>query len=119
MGCVNNLLYSMYSSLSISLNGKPVFHETNNHYKAYLKKLINYGSDASGIHLVSRFWYHDSSGELKDNSGYVRRLNYLSKGNITDLNGRPHADLFNSDKISINGVDMNIKITRAPQSFYF
>jgi hypothetical protein len=28
-GCVNNLLYSMFSCLSISLNGKPVtFHET-------------------------------------------------------------------------------------------
>jgi hypothetical protein len=32
--------------------------------------------------------------------------------------GRLHADLFNSDKMLINGVDMNIKLTRAPESFY-
>jgi len=26
--------------------------------------------------------------------------------------------LFNSDKMLINGVDMNIKLTRAPEAFY-
>ena len=32
VGCVNNLLHSMFSSLSVSLNGKPVtLHETNYH----------------------------------------------------------------------------------------
>jgi hypothetical protein len=56
VGCVNNLLHSMFSSLSVSLNGKPVtLHETNYHYKAYLEKFSNYGSDASGTHLVSSF----------------------------------------------------------------
>jgi hypothetical protein len=32
VGCVNNLLHSMLSSLSVSLNGKPLtLHETNYH----------------------------------------------------------------------------------------
>jgi hypothetical protein len=32
VGCVNNLLHSLFSSLSVSLNGKPVtLHETNYH----------------------------------------------------------------------------------------
>ena len=119
VGCVNKLLHSLFSTLSISLNGKPVtLHETNYHYKAYLETLLNCGSDACGTHLVFSFWYIDSSGELKDNSGYVRWLNYLSSGNIIELYGRLHADLFNSDKILINGVDMNIILTRAPESFY-
>ena len=70
VGCVNNLLHSMFSSLNVSLNGKPVtLHDTNYHYKVYLEKLLNYGSDTSGTHLVSSFWYLDSSGELKDNTG--------------------------------------------------
>jgi hypothetical protein len=34
-GCINNLLYSILTSLSVSLKGKPVIiHETNYHYKA-------------------------------------------------------------------------------------
>ena len=65
----------MFSSLSVSLNGKPVtLHETNYHYKAYIEKLLNYGSDESGTHLVSNFWYLDSPGELKISSGYAKRL---------------------------------------------
>ena len=109
----------MFSFLSISLNGKQVtLHETSKHYKAYHEKFSNYGSDASTTHLVSSFRYLDSSGELKDNSGYVKRLNYLSRGNTIELYERLHADLFNSNKMLINGVDMNIKPTRAPESFY-
>ena len=73
----------MFSSLNVSLNGKPVtFHETNYHYKVYIEKLLNYDSDASKTHLISSFWYlvsPTSDGALKDNSGYATRLNYLSK----------------------------------------
>jgi len=119
VGCVNNLLHSMFSSLSVSLTCKPVtLHETNYHYKAYLEKLLNYGPDASGTHLVSRFWYLDSAGDLKEYSGYAKRLNYLSIGKTRGLYKRVHADLFDSDKMLINGVDMNIKLTSAPEAFY-
>jgi len=32
--------------------------------------------------------------------------------------GGKHAVFFNSDKILINGVDMNIKLTQTPEAFY-
>ena len=51
----------MFSSLGVSLNGKPVTrHETSYNYKAYLGKFLNDGSDAAGTHLVSSSWYPDS-----------------------------------------------------------
>jgi len=115
-------MHSMFSPLSASLNDKPVtLHETNYHYKAYLEKLLNYGSDASGTHLISSFWFLDSptsDGALKANTGYATRLNYLSDIQTIELYGRLHADLFNSDKMLINVVDMNIKLTRALEAFY-
>jgi len=118
-GCLNNLLHSMFSCLSVSLNSKPVtLHERNYRYKAYLEKLLNYGSDASGIHLVFSLWYLDPSEELKDNNGYSTRLKYIGNSQTVELYGRLHADLFNSDKILINGVDMNIKLTCTPEVFY-
>jgi hypothetical protein len=96
--------------LCVSLNGKPVnLHEKNYHYKTYIEKLINYGSDASGTRQFSGFWYPDSPGELKDNIGYAKRLDYPGNGKNLELYGRLHADLFNSDKMLINGVGMNIK----------
>jgi hypothetical protein len=113
----------MFSSLGVSLNGKPVTqHETNYHYKAYLEKLLNYGADASGTHLVSSFWFLDTAtdeGSLsadKANKGYTTRLNHLNESKTIELYGRLHADLFNSDRMLINGVDMNIKLTRAPEA---
>ena len=109
----------MFSCLSVSLNGKPVtLHETNYHYKAYLEKLLNCGSDASGTYLVSSLWYLDSSQELKDNNGYSSRLKYIGNSQTVELYGRLHADLFNSDKMLINGVGMNIKLTRTPEASY-
>ena len=121
--CVNNLLHSMFSSLSVSLNGKPVtLHETNYHYKAYLEKLLNYGSDASGTHLLSIFWFLDTptaDGALKNNTGHATRLHNLGKSNAIELFGRLHADLFNSDKMLSNDVDMNIKLTLPQKIFIF
>jgi len=118
-GCVNNLLHSMFSFLSVSLNDKPVnLHETNYHYKAYLEKLLNCGSDASGTHLVSSLWYLDSSQELKDNNGFTTRLKYIGNSQTFELCGRLHSVLFNFDKMLINCVGMNIKLTRTPEAFY-
>jgi hypothetical protein len=118
-GCVNKLLHSILRCLSVSLNGKPVtLHETNYHYKTYLDKLLNYGSDASGTHLVSGLWYLDCTQELKDNNSYTTRLKYISNSQNVELYGRLHADLFSSDKMLINGADMNIKLTRTPEAFY-
>ena len=102
----------MVISLSVSLNGKQgTLHGTNYNYKAYLEKLLIYGSDASVTYLVSSFCYLDYPGELKGNSGCAKRLNYLSNGKTLEVWGRPHADLFISDNMLINGLDMNIKLT--------
>jgi hypothetical protein len=112
----------MFSSFSVSLNGKPVtLQETKYHYKAYLEKLSNYCSGASGTHLVSSFWFlHSptSDGALKDNSGHDTRLKYLSRNQTVELFGRLHADLFNSYKMLINGADMNSNLTLSQEAFY-
>jgi hypothetical protein len=107
------------------VNGKPVtLHENIYHYKYYLEKLLDYGSDANSTHLITSFWYPDTAtddGLLKadaGNSGYVRRLGHLFDSKTVEVIGRLHGDLFNSNSMLINGVDMNIKLTRAPSSFY-
>ena len=114
-GCVNNLLHSVFICLSVSSNCKPVtLHESKYHYKAYLEKIFNCGSDASGTPLLSSFWFLDSptcDGALKDNTGYATRLYYFDNSKSIELYARLHADFFNSDKMLIDGVGMNIKLT--------
>jgi hypothetical protein len=122
---VNNLLHSLFSSLTASLNGKPVsLHENNCHYKAYLETVLNYGSDASQTYLVTNFWFLDTparDGSIKadaTNKGYAKRLGYLKGGKLVVLVGTLHGDSFNSNNLLINGTDDNVKLTRSITSFY-
>ena len=55
---------------------------------------------------------------MKNNAGHTTRLHYLGNSNTMELFGRLHDDLFNSDKMRINGVHLNIKLTRASEGFY-
>ena len=41
-----NFLHSLFSTLSVSINGHEVEYETNYPYRAYVETLVNYGSDA-------------------------------------------------------------------------
>ena len=75
-------------------------------------------------HLVSSFWYLDSAAtdgtltEDKESKGYATRLTYLSKCQTLELYGRLEVDLFNSDRMLINDVFVNIRLTRAPEALY-
>jgi hypothetical protein len=51
------------------------------------------------------------------NSGYIRRLGHLNDRKTAELIGMLHVDLFSSNTMLFNGVEMNIKLTRAPSSF--
>ena len=67
---------------------------------------------------MSSLWYLDPSEKLKDNNCYTTHLKYIGNSQSVELYGRLHADLFNSDKMLINCVDINIKFTRTPEAFY-
>jgi hypothetical protein len=68
---------------------------------------------------VSSLWYLDSPQELKDNNGYTAPLKYIGNSQTVELYARLHADLFNSDKMLINGVDMNIKLVHQKLIIYW
>lgn len=94
--------YIPWLVLSVSLNGKPVKSLPNYHYEAYLDL-----PDADGALTAN-----------KEKKGYILRLIYLSNCQTIELCGRLHAGLFNSNRMLINVLDMNIKVTRAPEAFY-
>ena len=52
-----------------------------------------------------------------EHSKTIQAMPYVNSKTI-ELFGRLHADLFSSDKMLINGVDMNIKLARASEGFY-
>ncbi|KAF6022581.1 hypothetical protein EB796_019114 [Bugula neritina] len=54
-----NFLHSLFSTMSISLNGHEVEYESNYGYRAYLETLVNYGNQAKSTHLNASYWFPD------------------------------------------------------------
>ena len=113
VGPVNNCMYSLFNQVDVFFNQKPVSPPTNAYvYRAYLQTLLNYGPAAKMSHLTSVLWYNDSAGKMDDgkdaNRGLVQRRKFLSATKSVDLIGHLHCDVFNQEKLLINGVEARV-----------
>ena len=97
---VNNLLHSLFSQCSVTLNGVSVsaFKDLYKNWE-YLETLLTYGQDASRSHLTNVFWYLDDGDILaKDapsdfsNRGYHARWKLKGQSSEIELYGRIHGD---------------------------
>lgn len=133
---VNNLLHSLFSHLSVSLNGTSVTpSEDLYNYRAYFETLFAYGQDASKTHLTNNFWYVDTPvtgladdkdvlklngtlGPDASNLGWKERFQRSKKSKEIVLIGKLHGDLFNVSKLLLPGVKMQIRLTKSKREFY-
>ena len=71
--------------------------------------------------MTASFWYEDTAGSFHaltdENAGFTIQRLFGQWGNTIPLMGRVHADLFNQQRIMIDGVDIHIKLTRSPAAF--
>lgn len=133
VGPVNNFANSLFKQVEVKLNGVAVEPTNNSYsYKAYLSDLLNFGEDAKNTVLQSALYIKDDPNEMdninvnnlkteqpqKFNNGLVKRrmITLDSKGNL-ELIAKLHCDIFNTDRILLNNVDIAIKIIRNDPSF--
>jgi hypothetical protein len=123
---VNNLLHSLFSQCSVSLNGFSVSSSKNLYnYKEYLETIINYGHDASHSHLTNAFWYsyevdfsaHNPPNKAT-NRGYQTRWKLTNNTAEIEMCGRVHGDLFNVPRLLLPGVQLQIKFTKSKSDIY-
>lgn len=123
-GVVNNVLHSLFRQCTIYLNGRPIAQTDNNYnYRAYIENLLNYGKDAASTHLESVGWYLDKDNmeaarNFEGNEGYLAREKLFSRSNVVELMGKIHADVFNQDKLLMNGVDLRVVLSLEKPEFY-
>ena len=114
VGPVNNFMHSLFSQVDVSFNHQSVSSQNNAYaYKAYIETLLNYGPAAKSSHLSSVLWSDDTYGHmdsLNDNDGLVERRNLLSNTKTIDMVGHLHCDVFNQDKLLLNGVEVAVKM---------
>ena len=57
---INNLLHSVFSQCSISLNGTQTTQASEHYgFRAYLESLLTYGNDPAESHLRMAYWELD------------------------------------------------------------
>ena len=118
---------SFFSQVDVTLGGKLISASSNTYaHRAIIETLLNYGEEAQKSQLTSALFYKDTAGQMDDadmtadpiaNKGAESRNNWIKQSNVVEIQGRIHADIFNQDKLILNGVDMHIKFHRHKNAF--
>lgn len=114
VGPVNNFMHSIFGQVDVAFNHQPVSSQNNAYaYRAYIETLLNYGPAAKASHLSSVLWADDLANQmnsLTDNTGLVKRRDWMGDAKTIDMVGHLHCDVFNQDKLLLNGVEVSIKM---------
>lgn len=121
VGPVNNFLHSIFSQVDVSLNQKLVSPTSNNYaYRAYIETLLNYSEEAKKSHLGTVLWCDDTAGSMDNtsdgNEGLIARRNLMKEKSV-DMMGHLHVDIFNQEKLLINGVEIRVKLVKSREGF--
>ena len=102
-------MHSQFSQVEMSLGDTLVTPSTNLYpYRAIFETLLNYGRDSKESMLTSELFYKDTAGQMnaietdstKDNNiGWNKRRAFSDEGNVFEMFGRLHLDLFNSSEM--------------------
>ena len=96
--------------MDVFFNQKPVSPPTNAYaYRGYIETLLNYGPSAKKAGKMD-------NGE-DDNAGLVAHRKLLSTTKSVDLIGHLHCDVFNQEKLLVNGVEVRVRLVRSRDSF--
>ena len=93
-------------------------------YRAMIETLLNYSEDTLKSQFSAGLFYKDSSGSMDSivmtngpNRGVGQRAVFTAESNEVDLLGPLHGDIFFSEKLLLNSVDLRIKLIRHSDSF--
>lgn len=126
MAPVNNFLHSMFSQVDVFLNQRNVSPPSTRYsYRSYIEKLLNYGREAKNTHLQTDMWYKDTAGQMDrvvvenniQNNGYELRKSIAGAGQLVELYGHLHCDIFNQSKYLLNGVEVSIRLVKEKPEF--
>lgn len=122
VGPVNIFLHSMFSQVDITLQNKPVTSSTEHHpYKAMIKTMLSFGSEAKESQLTSQLWKKDKAGHFDENdvkNGGNTALFCLNiQSQTCDLVGNLFHDLTSLDRYLLNQITVNVKLWRSKPEF--
>ena len=110
----------MFNQVDVILGGKLISSAINtNAHCSILQVLLNYDKEAAESQLDCGLFCKDTAGQLEEldisadpvwNTGLETRSEWTKTSKIVELQGRIHSDLFNQEKLILNGVDLMVKL---------
>ncbi|KAK3083633.1 hypothetical protein FSP39_000538 [Pinctada imbricata] len=121
---INLLLHSLFSQVECQMQQKPVSQVgTNYPYKAYIDTLMT-TDESKRCFNGSQLFFKDSSGQFDDadaktggNLGLYERWSYTRNGGVVDLEGPILLDLFQQERLILNGVTLDLKLWPSRNAF--
>ena len=117
---VNNLLHSMWKSVSIEINGHTVETVNQYPYRAYVDTLTSFDQKVMDVRGVLQGWAKDTAGQMSitttggENAGLNARGNMIASSKLFKMKGRLHTDIWLQGR-SIPP-NTSIKVTLSPAS---
>ena len=93
-------------------------------YKAMIDTLLKFEEDPKETQLQSQLYFKDGSGYMDESSaqgggniGLLERSTFTNNGEYVDLEGPLYIDACQQDRLLINGVQIDVKLTPSSDSF--
>ena len=119
VGFANYPIASLFNQVDVILGGKLISSTTYTYaHRSILEVLLNYDKDAAESQLGCGLFCKDTAGQMEEmditadpvlNTGLGTRSEWTKTSKTVELQGRIHSDLFNQEKLILNGVDLMVK----------
>lgn len=122
---VNNMIHSLWDQVDVLFQQKLISSSTKNYqYKSMMETLLTYDAGAKNTQLQSAGFFKDTAGLMDaadpvtgGNSGLAKRYNLMLQSRVCDLMSPLHADLFQQNRLLLNGVEVQVKLWPARSTF--
>ena len=127
---VNNIFDSLWSSISVELNGTEISDPSSKWYayKAYFEKLLSFSTSTKETILSSKGYIQDEAGEYdsldatstndpSNNDGYVSRKSMFEESKWVYFSNNLHIDLTTLRKVIPPNVKITMNLQRNPDEF--
>ena len=120
IGFANYPVASLFNQVNVILGGKLISSATNTYaHRSILEVLLNYDKEAAESQLGCGLLCNDTAGQMEEmdisadpvlNTGLGTTSEWTKTSKTVELQGRIHSDLFNQEKLILNGVDLTLKL---------
>lgn len=125
-GIIQYPLNTIFSQVDVSLNDTLISSSSATHpYRAMIETLLNFSQETLESQFSGGLWYKDTGADLDSiamavdspNQGLVKRTSFTRRSRQFELIGPLHTDIFFSERLMLNNVDVRLKLVKAKSAF--